>query len=180
MRGGDAGLIRLGAQIIDNSLKWGWDEEHGRMLYFRNVHRLPCTESWHDMKLVVLAHVARSFCRHYAYEGLERVVDCGNIWLDTSAITDSETFVSALRVFGAQRILFGTDYPVSHFRGRCVTAGRGLRWDLQERGQPSAGFHPVGLESLHALRQAMEETGATASEVEAVFYGNAQGLLPEG
>lgn len=50
VRGGDSDLLRLGTQIIDDSLKWGWDEEHGGIFYFRDVRHLPCTEYWHDMK----------------------------------------------------------------------------------------------------------------------------------
>lgn len=126
---------------------------------------------------VILAHIARSFFRYHAQEGLARVVDCGNIWLDTSAITEKETFVSALQIFGPRRILFGTDYPVSHFRGRCETEGRGFRWTLQEKGQSPAGFYPVGLESLRALREAAEQFCLSAEEVEQVFFNNADLLL---
>lgn len=50
VRGGDPELIRLGTQIIDCSLQWGWDATHGGMLYYRDVRNLPCTEYWHDMK----------------------------------------------------------------------------------------------------------------------------------
>ncbi len=50
VRGGDPELVRLGTQIIDCSLQWGWDATHGGMLYFRDVRDLPCTEYWHDMK----------------------------------------------------------------------------------------------------------------------------------
>jgi len=50
VRGGDADLIRLGAKIVDWSLEWGWDEQHGGILYYRDAKGLPCTEYWHDMK----------------------------------------------------------------------------------------------------------------------------------
>lgn len=50
LRGNDERLIRLGRQIIDWSLKLGWDEEHGGIFYFRDARGLPCTEYWHDMK----------------------------------------------------------------------------------------------------------------------------------
>lgn len=50
LRGRDAELIGLGTQIIEDALRWGWDENHGGLFYFRDVRHLPCTEYWHDMK----------------------------------------------------------------------------------------------------------------------------------
>ncbi|MBN1442967.1 MAG: AGE family epimerase/isomerase [Planctomycetes bacterium] len=49
-RGGDSRLRRLGLRIIDASWQWGWDDEHGGILYFRDVRGLPPVEYWHDMK----------------------------------------------------------------------------------------------------------------------------------
>ena len=49
-RGGDPGLVELGCRMLDYMWKWGWDEEHGGILYFRDVHGKPVQEYWHDMK----------------------------------------------------------------------------------------------------------------------------------
>ncbi|MFT6242561.1 MAG: N-acylglucosamine 2-epimerase [Paracoccaceae bacterium] len=49
-RGGDAELTELGCRMLDYMWKWGWDEEHGGILYFRDVHGKPVQEYWHDMK----------------------------------------------------------------------------------------------------------------------------------
>lgn len=50
LRGRDARLMKLGTTIVDWMFEWGWDREHGGILYFRDVKGLPCTEYWHDMK----------------------------------------------------------------------------------------------------------------------------------
>ncbi len=47
---GDQRLIRLGLTILDWMWKRGWDEEHGGVLYFRDLRGLPVQEYWHDMK----------------------------------------------------------------------------------------------------------------------------------
>ena len=49
-RGGDRRLVELGCRILDWMYAWGWDEEHGGILYYRDVKDLPVTEYWHDMK----------------------------------------------------------------------------------------------------------------------------------
>ncbi len=50
LRGGDPELVRTGTTILDWMWKWGWDEEYGGILYFRDVKGLPVQEYWQDMK----------------------------------------------------------------------------------------------------------------------------------
>jgi N-acylglucosamine 2-epimerase len=49
-RGGDAHLVSLGVQMLDWMWKRGWDEEHGGLYSFRDLHELPVQEPGHDMK----------------------------------------------------------------------------------------------------------------------------------
>ncbi|WP_165070355.1 AGE family epimerase/isomerase [Paludisphaera rhizosphaerae] len=46
----DQRLIRLGLTILDWMWKRGWDDEHGGILYFRDLRGLPVQDYWHDMK----------------------------------------------------------------------------------------------------------------------------------
>jgi len=41
---------QLGCTILDWMWRRGWDEEHGGLLYFRDLRDLPVQEYWHDMK----------------------------------------------------------------------------------------------------------------------------------
>ncbi len=50
LRGGDEELIETGTAILDWMWKWGWDEEYGGILYFRDVKGFPVQEYWQDMK----------------------------------------------------------------------------------------------------------------------------------
>ncbi len=49
-RGNDPRLVKLGLTILDWMWKWGWDEEYGGIIYFRDVKGLPVQEYWQDMK----------------------------------------------------------------------------------------------------------------------------------
>ncbi|MEC8941727.1 MAG: AGE family epimerase/isomerase, partial [Verrucomicrobiota bacterium] len=49
-RGGEAVLTTLGCRMLDYMWKRGWDEEHGGLFYFVDVHGKPVQEYWHDMK----------------------------------------------------------------------------------------------------------------------------------
>ncbi|MCC6235077.1 MAG: AGE family epimerase/isomerase, partial [Verrucomicrobiales bacterium] len=46
----DSRLLQLGLKIVDWMWKWGWDDEYGGILYFRDLRGLPVQEYWHDMK----------------------------------------------------------------------------------------------------------------------------------
>lgn len=49
-RGGDAHLVELGTTILDWMWRWGWDDEYGGIIHFRDVKGRPVQEYWHDMK----------------------------------------------------------------------------------------------------------------------------------
>jgi len=49
-RNNDQELIKMGATMLDWMWEYGWDKEHGGIIYFRDVLGLPVQEYWHDMK----------------------------------------------------------------------------------------------------------------------------------
>jgi len=49
-RNNDARLLKMGTTILDWSWRWGWDEEYGGIIYYRDLKHLPVAEYWHDMK----------------------------------------------------------------------------------------------------------------------------------
>jgi N-acylglucosamine 2-epimerase len=49
-RKNDAELIRMGLTMLDWMWEWGWDEEYGGIIYYRDVKGGPCLEYWQDMK----------------------------------------------------------------------------------------------------------------------------------
>jgi N-acylglucosamine 2-epimerase len=46
----DDHLVELGTQMLDYMWERGWDQEHGGILYFRDVYDRPVQEYWQDMK----------------------------------------------------------------------------------------------------------------------------------
>lgn len=49
-RNNDPHLIALGCKMLDYMWERGWDNEHGGILYFRDVYDKPVQEYWQDMK----------------------------------------------------------------------------------------------------------------------------------
>lgn len=49
-RNHDARLTDLGCRMLDYMWERGWDQEHGGILYYRDVYHKPVQEYWQDMK----------------------------------------------------------------------------------------------------------------------------------
>lgn len=132
---------------------------------------------------LILAHVARSFNYRNARNGLSGIADIENVFLDTSAVCETEAFKAALRIFGPKRLLWGGDFPVTEMRGRCVTTGDRFFWlhpeiiDKQYQPPTDSAITLVGIESLLTLRESCEDTGLNRSDIEDIFLNNALRLL---
>lgn len=132
---------------------------------------------------IILAHVARSFNYRHARSGLHSIVDLDNVFVDTSAVCESETFRAALKVLGPRRVVWGSDFPVSEVRGRCITIGSDFFWLHPEiihpdyRPPTSHEMTLVGLESLLTLQEACADEGLTRSDIEDIFLNNALRIL---
>jgi glutamate-1-semialdehyde 2,1-aminomutase len=131
---------------------------------------------------LILAHAARGFNPHHTIEGIHALAGLRNVWCDTSAVTDGGAFEAIIRVLGVDRLLYGSDFPVSHLRGRCVAMGDSFIWLTEQNvdfRQPMGDVTPtlVGLESLRVLKLACINMGLSDSQIEHIFFGNAAELF---
>ncbi len=137
-------------------------------------------ERYPGMRLI-LAHAARGFNPHHTIEGIDSLRGLANVWFDTSAVTDCGAIEAILRTFGPSRLLYGSDFPVSHLRGRCVALGDSFLWISAANTQLDVAYGEidlalVGHESLRALKVAVQSTAIGDSAVEAIFRENAHQL----
>jgi glutamate-1-semialdehyde 2,1-aminomutase len=130
----------------------------------------------------ILAHAARGFNPYHTIEGIGSLRGLHNIWFDTSAVTESGALEAILRSVGVTRLLYGSDFPISHIRGRCVAIGDSFLWLNSEntnftstRGDITPTL--VGIESLRALKLACMNLDLSQADIEAIFHGNAVELL---
>lgn len=130
----------------------------------------------------ILAHAARGFNPHHTVAGIGALRGLRNIWCDTSAVTECGAFEAIVRALGVDRLLYGSDFPVSHVRGRCVAIGDSFVWLSAENAafdSARARIEPtlVGIESLRALRLACLNLQLSDTEIEAIFCGNMAEML---
>lgn len=135
------------------------------------------------MKLI-LAHAARGFNPYHTIEGIGALKGLRNVWCDTSAVTEAGAFEAIVDTLGLDRLVWGSDYPVSHMRGRCVAIGDTFVWFYEDSvdwkalaGHAKVEPLLIGLESLRALKLAAMRLRLTDSQVESVFRDNALRML---
>lgn len=139
-------------------------------------------ERFPHMKLI-LAHAGRGFNPYHTIEGIRQLCDLPNLWCDMAAVTEAGACEAIIKALGHERLLYGSDFPVSHLRGRCVAIGDGFVWLYEDTlDWNTISFKPlqpvlVGLESLRALKQAAWHCRLTDSQVEDIFYNNACQLV---
>ena len=145
---------------------------------------------YRNMKLI-LAHVARGFNMHHTIAALHSLRGLDNVYFDTVVVTESGAMEAVLRDphFGPRRLLYGSDFPASHIRGRCVGVGDSFLWISPGNCDLSASYAPggeiqtalVGVEALRALKLACDNAGVGREGVELIMCGNAErlyGLAP--
>ena len=147
-----------------------------------NIHwiRRYC-EKYPNMKLI-LAHSARGFQPQHNLEGLVQLQDLDNLYFDCSANCESVAHQSIFRIFGHKKMMYGSDFPVSHKRGKSLQAADSFLWlydDTPVWGEKHTQVKPVlvGLEHLRSLKWACWSERLSDSQVEDVFWNNAAALF---
>lgn len=138
-------------------------------------------ETYPRMKLV-LAHSARGFQPSHNFEGLPKLTDLDNLYCDNSANCESIAHESIIRILGHKRLLFGSDFLVSHLRGRSVAVADTFLWLYEETpvwGEKHTHINPVltGFEHLRSLKWACWSARLSDAEVEDIFWNNARDLF---
>ena len=61
---------------------------------------------------------------HHTIDSLGTLRGLENVYFDTAAITESGAIEAILldEAFGPSRVMYGSDFPVTHIRGECVRA----------------------------------------------------------
>lgn len=130
----------------------------------------------------ILAHAGRGFAAWTVMETVEQLVPHKNVYFDLSAVCESGPFFEIIRKCGHKRVFWGSDYPVSMFRGKCFSIGPSFLWLYKEQLETCASktnfsAYLVGIENLLAVRSACKMLDLTQAQIEDIFYNNAMELF---
>ena len=147
-----------------------------------NIHwiRHYC-ETYPNMRLI-LAHSARGFQPAHNFEGLPQLRGLDNLYFDSSANCEPLAHEAIIRIMGHKKLMHGSDFFVSHIRGRSVAAADSFLWLYEEApvwSEKHTQIKPVlvGLENLRSLKWACWSARLSDSAVEDIFWNNAAELF---
>jgi len=127
-----------------------------------------------------LAHGARGFNPFTLEKSIHRLKHLDHLTYDNSAVNDLFSHLLLLRHEDRSRIMFGSDNIVAGgAHGKYVSWGRGWEYFPGVPGRPHCDCRAtlVVYEQLRCLRQAAMMLDLSRSEIENLFYNNAQHLL---
>ena len=146
---------------------------------------LEIADSYLNVRLVV-AHVGRAFCLPTARKGLPHFTDRPGVLFDCSANLNPDVFEYFFDALGPERLLFGSDLPITLMRGVREYVGERYinftdapySWNTDRKSPEDEARYTFFLyEELRALISALGRVGMGKAEMEAVLYSNAARML---
>jgi hypothetical protein len=157
-----------------------------------NLQHLLEIESRYPRIRLVIAHIGRAYCPEDVGDAFDLLRPTQRMVFDFSANTNAWVMEQALRTFGPQRLVFGSDLPIVRMRMRRICEGgtyvnlvpAGLYGDTagdphmrQVGTEEGEGLSFFLYEELLAFRHAAETCGLAPADIEDVFYNNAARLI---
>lgn len=137
----------------------------------------------------VIAHVGRAYCLPTAERGLPGLADDPGIVFDISANLNSDVFRFALDVVGPDRLLFGSDLPITLMRGMREHVGEKYvnytstpySWNTNRKSPDEEARYTFFLyEELRAIIRAVQQVGLGKEAMTKIMHDNGMRVLSGG
>lgn len=137
---------------------------------------------------LVIAHLGRCYTEKDAKDAIPKLADDDGLYWDCAAVLNPAVFKVAFRCIGPERVMWGTDNPVSLMRGRQQYRGREYvnrtshPFFFNKEREPAnveARYTLYVYEQLNAVKKVFTQLGLTEQQKEAFFYGTAERLVSD-
>lgn len=149
---------------------------------------LEIEEKYPNVKLIV-AHIGRAYAPEDIGNAFDLLGRTRNMCFDFTANLSPDAIKACLKAVGPRRLLFGSDLPIAVMRMYRVTEGgvyynvvpRGLYGDVSReahmRESDETAITLMIYQQIRVFRQCAAELRLRDSDIEDVFYNNAQRLI---
>jgi len=175
--------------------EWAWQfaDEHGLIITLHMVKDAALADPENQREIrdfctrypnarLILAHAARGFHAPNTVKHISSLRGLQNVYFDAAAVCESAPLKAIIEEFGPRKLLWGSDYPVSEIRGKCVTLGDSFLWldrDSIRLDQVNVAVLPtlIGLESARAVLEAADDLHLNGDDLQDIFADNARRLF---
>jgi len=157
----------------------------GRLTDIKNLEGLQYICQAAPNAKFILAHFGRSYFPE-ALKYLDLLAALPNLWADCSFVQDFEVYEQVFSLFPRNRIMFGSDLPISQEKGKLI-AINGQRHFFTAKPHPWSVHLPSRAyeirctlfvyEIIRALLRGAQRAGLTQQEIHALFWDNAKRLI---
>ncbi|MCX7706174.1 MAG: amidohydrolase [bacterium] len=148
-------------------------------------------EKYENLHLIV-AHAGRAYCDEDAGDAFKVLKKTKRILFDISANTNENIFFQLIDCVGTERILFGSDMPITRMRMKRITTNgiyvnivpKGLYGDVSDdihmqevNGELAEKLTFFLYEEIAAFKKAAEKQVLSKHDIEKIFYENACKIL---
>jgi len=163
----------------------------GRLRDIVNLSQMLEIERKYPKIKLIIAHVGRAYCIEDIGDAFKTLKGT-KMFFDISANTNETVFLRLIETVGPERILFGSDLPITRMRMRRICekgvyinlVPEGLYGDVsgdknmrEVTGKEAENLSFFMYEEIHAFRKTSEKAGLTRRDIEKVFYSNAARML---
>ena len=161
----------------------------GRLADSVNIAQLMEIDREYPHAKVIVAHIGRAYTAEALGDAFNVLKESRRLLFDFTANTFEPAITACLRAVGPERLLFGSDMPITKMRMYRITekghyvnvVPRGLygdvSGDVHMRESDESDITTFMYEELLAFRTASEKCGLSRSDVESVMAGNALRLF---
>ena len=152
---------------------------------------LEIEQNYPNLKLI-LAHVGRAYCEEDVGNAFEILRETERLTFDFSANTNAKVFEWAINAVGPQRMIFGSDLPITRMRMRRITENgkyinlvpKGLYGNVSNdpsmreiEGEEADRLSFFIYEEIKSIQEAAKNIGLNKSEIKDLFFNNAHRML---
>ncbi len=171
------------------------------LLHIPRPKRLADKENMNDLLMIekefpnirlIVAHIGRAYCLENIGEAFSLLSQTKKMMFDFAGHTNADVFEKTLSVFGAKRLLFGSDFPITYMRlrrehvggnyvnfipaGSCGDVG-GDPHMKEVSGKEADAITFFIYESMAAMLRAAKKVGLKQKDINDIFYQNAADFI---
>ena len=134
----------------------------------------------------IFAHIGRAYWISNIEGHLAELAHCPNAWFDTSMVNHTDVLTYTFKHFPRERLVFGTDIPISLLKGKSVEINNQYAYLMAENyrigtamydPQSTVTFTFFFYEQLRAIKRSAAAANWSTSDIERYFHTNAYELF---